>query len=102
MSKKNKCPDTPRHFSDKTSLLWAEYAGKSINSPAKLALFQAGLEALDRADQASMLVASEGLTTKTGKSGVVHKHPALSIEKEARAQFVKIWKALNLNYDMNY
>ena len=51
-----KIPETPKHLSDRSKELWAEYAGKIIKSPGPLALFQTGLEALDRADQARELV----------------------------------------------
>lgn len=62
-------------------------------------LLQVALEALDRADQARAIVDREGLTTTTETTGAVHVHPALKIEKDARADFMRAWDKLFLHWD---
>jgi phage terminase small subunit len=94
-----KYPSPPEHLSGRSKELWCEYIGHEIKSPGRITLFQTGLEALDRAEQARLLVEKEGLTTVTGRSGVSHAHPALAIEKEAKSQFVRIWKILGLYFN---
>ena len=70
--------------------------GRSLG---RIALFTAGLEALDRADAARGVVEAEGLMVKTLTTGVAHVHPAVKIERESRAQFANIWAALSLQWD---
>ena len=45
------------------------------------------------------MIAREGMMTKTVRSGVTHVHPAVKVEREARAQFAKIWIELGLRWD---
>ena len=92
--KKENWPKAPDNFSQKAKVLYSEYVGTVIRAPAAIALLVAGLESFDRMNEARSLVRKEGLTTKTGKSGVLHVHPALAIEKEAKAQFIRIWRTL--------
>ncbi|MBC2716458.1 MAG: hypothetical protein HF978_14230 [Desulfobacteraceae bacterium] len=97
-----KIPDMPDHLSERSKELWTEYAGKIIKSPGRLALFQTGLEALDRAAAARKILATEDMITVTGRSGVGHAHPALKIEKESQAIVLKVWKTLNLHLDYTW
>jgi phage terminase small subunit len=60
------------------------------------AVVQAALEALDRAEQARAAVERDGMTTTTQTTGAVHLHPLLRVEREARAQFAKLWLDLGL------
>ena len=62
-------------------------------------MLQTALEALDRADEARAMLAREGLVTTSKRSEVVHIHPVVRLEREARQQFVRIWKDLNLTWD---
>lgn len=89
--------EAPTHLSEKSKSLWNDYIS-DMRSPGRKALLLLGLEALDRAEQARLLVKKEGLTTITGKSGVAHSHPGLSIQKEANNQAIKIFKLLGMNY----
>ena len=90
-------PPAPDHLSDKSKVLWAQYVGHEIKSPGRLELFRVGLESLDRIDEARKIIAEEGLTVKTGKTNLLHAHPILAVEKEARSIFLKIWKSLYLD-----
>jgi P27 family predicted phage terminase small subunit len=57
------------------------------------------LEALDRADLARETIASEGMTSTSTLTGVMHIHPLVKIEIEARRQFASMWEALGLRWD---
>jgi phage terminase small subunit len=89
----------PAHLSERSQALWRELEGKAANTPGRRALFQSALESLDRADQARAVIGIEGLTSKTESTGAIHVHPCARIEREARAQFTKIWIDLQLHHD---
>jgi phage terminase small subunit len=91
-------PPPPDHLSDRAKGLWCQIAGRRGRSPERLALLQAGLEALDRADEAREILAKEGLTSTTKSTGAVHVHPLAKVERECRQQFVKVWHDLNLTW----
>jgi len=65
-------------------------------TPARLTLFQLGLEQLDRADQARELIAKDGLVIE-GKGAISHVHPATRVEKEAVAAVTKIFAILGVD-----
>ncbi len=68
-------------------------------APERLALLQAALEALDRADSARITVETEGMTSTTKTTGAVHIHPLVKVERESRAQFMRAWDQLGLRWD---
>ena len=70
-------------------------------SLGRLAMLQAALEAMDRADAAREVVSREGMTTTTQRSGVQHLHPLLKVEKESRHQFTTLWANLGFNREAN-
>jgi len=72
----NISPDPAGHLIERAKTLWQQYAGPVLKSPGQLALFQSGLEALDRAAQARELIAKEGLTIATDRGKIAHQHPA--------------------------
>lgn len=90
-------PPAPSGLSDKSRRLWAEAMEiqRRWNGPRLEVLHQA-LCALDRSDQARAAVDAAGLTTTTESTGAVHLHPALRIEREARAQALKAFELLGL------
>jgi len=92
-------PGPPEHLSERSKRLWQALVGTRVKSLGRLALFQSGLEALDRADAARSAVETQGLLSVTAKTGAVHVNPAVKIERESRAQFTRIWAALNLQWD---
>lgn len=92
------CIPAPPHLSARAAALWSQYAQPDRGN-AWLALLRSELEALDRSDQATALLAAEGLTVITSGSGVAHVHPAVRIEKDARGQFAGILRQLGLDVD---
>jgi P27 family predicted phage terminase small subunit len=92
-------PDPPEHLSERSKELWRKLGPDEAKSIERRTLFQAGLEALDRADEARRIIQAEGIISKTTTTGAVHVHPAVKVEREARAQFVRIWDLLNLKWN---
>ena len=92
-------PDPPAHLSPRSKELWRELGPAEAKTIQRRALFQSALEALDRADQARQLIEAEGMVSKTTTTGALHIHPATKLEREARAQFAKIWGMLRLTWN---
>lgn len=92
-------PDPPDHLSGRSGELWRTVGPDAAKSIERRTLFQAGLEALDRADEARQIIQAEGIISKTTTTGALHAHPAVKVEREARAQFVRIWDLLNLKWN---
>ena len=89
----------PPHLSARAKQLWAALVPHQSRSPARLALLQTALEALDRANQARLLITRQGLTTVTKTTGAVHLNPLLKVERENRQLFTKIRCELSLEWD---
>lgn len=84
----------PDHLSARAAALWASVVAADTH-PARAALIQTALEALDRADQARATLEREGLVLEpTRKTGFLHLHPCVKAEKDARQQFFAIWASL--------
>ena len=92
-------PTVPAGLSDRSKGLWIEITRTRAKSPGRLALLQVALEALDRADEASRLLAEQGLLVKTKTTGAVHLNPLAKLERESRQLFVRCWAALRLEWD---
>lgn len=89
----------PEHLSENSKELWRSLVPSTARSPGRLTLMRVALEALDRADQAREILASESLTTRTEGTGAIHINPLVKVEKEARQQFVRCWANLHLEWD---
>ncbi len=92
-------PDPPAHLSERSVALWRELGPGHAETTGRRVLFQAALESLDRADEARRAIAADGMTSTTKSTGAVHLHPAVKVEREARAQFAKLWGSLNLDWE---
>jgi P27 family predicted phage terminase small subunit len=91
----------PEHLSEKGKKLWCDIVPRRAKSPERLALLLAALEAMDRADSCRELIQHQGLTVTSDTTGIIHVHPLIRVEKEARTLFAKIWSDLSLTWDMN-
>jgi P27 family predicted phage terminase small subunit len=95
-----KKPDCPKHLSPASRALWAHVRNQyHVDDAPGLQLLQALCEARDRADQAREVIRSEGLTT-TDRFGQSRAHPAVAIERDARAQVIAAIRALRLAPDV--
>ena len=88
----------PPHLSAHAKGIWVEVQARRCVSPERRTLFTFALEAMDRANQASEAINRDGLVTVTKTTGVIHVHPLVKIEKDARAQFSRLWCQLNLEW----
>ena len=92
-------PEPPAHLSERSRELWRAIVPDRALSPGRVALLQAALEALDRADQAREILDREGLTITTKSTGMVHVHPLVKVERENRQLFIRAWDLLGLKWD---
>jgi phage terminase small subunit len=88
----------PPHLSERACRLWRKLVPNRARSQERIALLTLALEALDRADQARAIVAGEGLVVTSERSGLSRPHPALRIEAQARAEFIKVWRVLEFDW----
>ena len=91
--------EPPEHLSNRAATLWRDVVPRRAKSPGRIAIVQAALESLDRADTARAAVEVAGMTTTTKTTGAVHVHPLVKVERESRSQFTKLWGSLNLHYE---
>jgi len=90
-------PEAPLHLSEAGKALWAAVVSE-CRSSGRRALLLTALEARDRMLECRAILAKEGLTQTTTKTGAVHVHPLAKLETEARRQFTSIWTALHLQW----
>ena len=88
----------PEHLSPSSKALYErlvdDYAlGDEVHALATLTL---ALEALDRCEQARVILAREGITY-TDRFGQPRKHPCVSVEENARLQAVRCFRELSLD-----
>ena len=88
----------PTHLSERSQNLSRAVVPRRAKSPERLAVLVVALEALDRADEAAAAVKVAGMTTTTPRSGAVHLHPLLKVERESRQLFAKIWHSMSLQW----
>lgn len=93
-------PEPPEHLSARSQELWRALVPKRAKSPGRLALLQAGLEALDRSDQARELLSAQELTSVTSTTGAIHLNPLAKLEQDSRAEFMRAWRQLNFDRDV--
>ena len=91
----------PPHLSERGCEIWTAVVPRRARSPERRLLIQTALEALDRADHARAQIDADGLTFVTKKTGAVHVHPLLKVEKDGRALFARIWGQLGLSHYWN-
>jgi len=91
----------PEHLSNRAQQLWRDIVPRRARSPERLALLEVALQAYDRLQQCRELLAGGELLEKAEGSKMAHANPALKLEKEARAQFVKCWTALKLEFSFD-
>jgi Phage terminase, small subunit. len=94
--------DPPKHLSATARGFWRDLRSThAIDSADQLLLLRACCEALDRCESARRLIAS----CPTGsviadRFGQLRAHPAVAIERDARAQLIAAIKALGLAPDL--
>jgi phage terminase small subunit len=85
----------PPHLSARCKALWAQTIAAFTLEATELELLRLACEALDRAEQARVMLADEGLTSR-GRYGQVLPHPLIAVERDSRAAAARLFKQLNL------
>lgn len=93
--------EPPEHLSARARQLWCNLCETRCKSPERRALLLSALEALDRADEARAILATEGLIHTTRKTGAKHVHPAAKVEADSRRLFAKLWGTLGLSFNQS-
>jgi P27 family predicted phage terminase small subunit len=88
----------PKHLSLEARRLWVSLVSEWSFNGAELEILRTALESRDRYQQARRQIDKEGLTV-VSETGVVHKHPAVEVEKIARSGFLQAFKMLGLRED---
>lgn len=86
----------PKGLSPKARAWWRDLTDEFVIEDAGgLLILEAVLRAFDRAEQARAAIDRDGAVVKD-RFGQTVKHPAIAIERDARAQVLQGLKALNL------
>lgn len=89
-------PRAPRHLAAPTKKWWDSVVKDYELEPHHVRLLTLACEALDRAEQARKILAKEGPVV-ADRFGTPRKHPAVSIEENARIAFARLVRELDLD-----
>lgn len=90
---------TPKNLSSEAKSIWRRLvAAYGIDDEGGFEILRTGLEAHDRMRGAHAQIEREGMTF-TDRFGQSKAHPLLSVERDARAQYLASLKALNLDLE---
>lgn len=92
----NKPQTPPGHLTSAAKDLWRSVATGYVLEPHHLRMLTAACEAWDRMTEARETLAAEG-TIYRDRFGAPRKHPAVSIEENARLQFLRAIRELHLD-----
>ncbi len=84
----------PAGLSDRSAALWSELVPTRARSPERLEALEVALRARDRLEEIRAALDGAELVQKTRSTGATHIHPLLRAEREARADFTRLWKEL--------
>ena len=89
----------PAHLSREAKKLWRSICEEWAIDPHGAVILRLALEAFDRVNEARGIIEEEGLVITTVGTGAKHQHPAVQIEREARAQMLQAWRQLGLDIE---
>jgi hypothetical protein len=92
--------NAPKYLTPRSRDLWREIIGNFTLETTEVELLRLGLEALDRADQARVILANECIIS-TGRYGQKLAHPAVAIERDSRLAAARLFKQLALPEALN-
>jgi P27 family predicted phage terminase small subunit len=97
-SKANLDPPAPVQLSAESKGIWQKIVREwELDTPALLIL-ETALGALDRIRQAEEMIRKDGIVIADAR-GNRKKHPAVAVEKDAKASLVRNLKALGLDLE---
>ena len=89
----------PKGLSPEARRRWGALVDEyGIDDAGGLAILQTACEAFDRYQSASAQIAKDG-PTSLDRFGQIKSHPLLSVERDARAQWLAGLKALNFDVE---
>lgn len=88
----------PKHLDPDTRRWWRSVVSEFVMESHHLRLLQAACEAWDRYQQARQTLATEGPIV-FDRFGQACTHPAIAIERDSRAAFLRLVKALDLDVE---
>ena len=91
----NRLPSPPRHLSATSRAWWSSVVAAYELDSSGLKLLNEAASALDRIQQARVLIESAGLVY-LDRFNVPRRHPAVTIESEARTSFARLLRELDL------
>lgn len=86
----------PAHLSAAMRTWWRTAKSTYELEPHHVLLLTAACEAHDRAAAAAAVISKEGVTVPD-RYGVAKVHPAVSVERDARAAFARLVRQLDLD-----
>jgi P27 family predicted phage terminase small subunit len=95
-SDQDNLPQPPSHLSSEAANWWTAIVSEFELLPADLKVLQAAAESWDRAQQARQEVEADGLTVED-RWGQKKQHPAVNVERDSRAAFVRCVRELRLD-----
>ena len=94
---KNSVPEPPADLTKPQQALWREILDQfEVSDAASLRVLHVGLQALDRAESARRRIKKDGQVV-TDRFGQPKAHPLLSVERDARSQFMLAIQRLQLD-----
>lgn len=87
---------TPSGLSERAAALWRDVHDEFELAPAEVELLTEACRALDRADEAAAVVDRDGLVV-SDRFGSPKAHPAIDVERSARAFFAAAVKQLQIH-----
>ena len=83
-------PRAPQGLSRRARGFWRQVITPDSTGQS-LVQAEVALRAFDRAEACATVIARDGLTTTTRRSGALHRHPLLDVERDARRDFRAAW-----------
>jgi P27 family predicted phage terminase small subunit len=94
---KNSIPRSPTTLKASGRKFWAKVHGNfEMENEHSLKLLEQAAQCLDRLDEVAMIITKEGLCT-LDRFGQQRAHPAILIERDQKALFVRIIRELGLD-----
>ena len=91
---------TPEHLSPKAKEIYIYFTSRS-RTPGQIALLLQGLEMMDTATECGKIIAKDGVSSVSERSGLVHQHTLLKTKQSATASMLKIFVTLGLDQNPN-
>src|SRR5436309_5455362 len=91
-------PKAPKALSPEAKTWWKKIVSGWELDDAGFLILQSALECFDRMRQAQGILAKEGITS-TDRFGQAEVHPAVLVERDAKAGLLRALRAMNLQIE---